>query len=127
MGYMPDVAVEENVGNMTASLATVQSGEITQAVRDTTIDGVDIREHEFMSILDGKIIASCATLAEAVNAMVQTMVDDDAELISLHYGLDVDAGDAQALLEQLEGDFEDVDFELYDGGQNVYHYIVSAE
>lgn len=55
------------------------------------------------------------------------MVDDDAELISLHYGLDVDAGDAQALLEQLEGDFEDVDFELYDGGQNVYHYIVSAE
>lgn len=59
--------------------------------------------------------------------MVQTMVDDDAELISLHYGLDVDAGDAQALLEQLEGDFEDVDFELYDGGQNVYHYIVSAE
>ena len=44
--------------------------------------------------------------------MVQTMVDDDAELISLHYGLDVDAGDAQALLEQLEGDFEDVDFEL---------------
>ncbi|MEE0206039.1 MAG: DAK2 domain-containing protein [Peptococcaceae bacterium] len=127
MGYMPDVAVEENVGNMTASLATVQSGEITQAVRDTTIDGVDIHEHEFMSILDGKIIASCATLAEAVNAMVQTMVDDDAELISLHYGLDVDAGDAQALLEQLEGDFEDVDFELYDGGQNVYHYIVSAE
>ena len=127
MGYMPDVAVEENVGNMTASLATVQSGEITQAVRDTTIDGVDIQEHEFMSILDGKIIASCATLAEAVNAMVQTMVDDDAEIISLHYGLDVDAGDAQALLEQLEGDFEDVDFELYDGGQNVYHYIVSAE
>ena len=127
MGYMPDVAVEENVGNMTASLAAVQSGEITQAVRDTTIDGVDIHEHEFMSILDGKIIASCATLAEAVNAMVQTMVDDDAELISLHYGLDVDAGDAQALLEQLEGDFEDVDFELYDGGQNVYHYIVSAE
>ena len=127
MGYMPDVAVEENVGNMTASLATVQSGEITQAVRDTTIDGVEIHEREFMSILDGKIIASCATLAEAVNAMVQTMVDDDAELISLHYGLDVDAGDAQALLEQLEGDFEDVDFELYDGGQNVYHYIVSAE
>ena len=127
MGYMPDVSVEENINNMTAGLSAVQSGEITQAVRDTTIDEVDIHEHEFMSILDGKIIASCATLAEAVHAMVETMADDDAELISLHYGLEVDAGEAEALLEALEEDFEDIDFELYDGGQSVYHYIVSAE
>lgn len=127
MGFMPETDAEENINNMSASLAAVQSGEITQAVRDTTIDEVDIRQNEYMSILDGKIIASCQTLDEAVEAMVGAMVDNDAELVSLHYGLDVDSDDAEALLEKLEGEYDDIDFELYDGGQSVYHYIVSAE
>ncbi len=127
MGFMPETDAEENINNMSASLAAVQSGEITQAVRDTTIDEVDIRQNEYMSILDGKIIASCQTLDEAVEAMVEAMIDNDAELVSLHYGLDVDADDAEALLEKLEGEYDDIDFELYDGGQSVYHYIVSAE
>ena len=127
MGYMPEVAAEENVNNMNGGLSAVQSGEITQAVRDTTIDGVAIHENEYMSILDGKIVASCPTLDEAVEKMVQTMVDDDAELISLHYGDNVEAEDAEDLLERLEAAFDEVDFELYDGGQSVYHYIISAE
>lgn len=127
MGFMPETDAEENINNMSASLAAVQSGEITQAVRDTTIDEVDIRQNEYMSILDGKIIASCQTLDEAVEAMVEAMIDNDAELVSLHYGLDVDADAAEALLEKLEGEYDDIDFELYDGGQSVYHYIVSAE
>ncbi len=127
MGFMPETDAEENINNMSASLAAVQSGEITQAVRDTTIDEVDIRQNEYMSILDGKIIASCQTLDEAVEAMVEAMIDNDAELVSLHYGLDVDADDAETLLEKLEGEYDDIDFELYDGGQSVYHYIVSAE
>lgn len=127
MGYMPEVDVDENINNMTGSLAAVQSGEITQAVRDTTIDEVSIHQNEYMSILDGKIIASCETLEEAVEAMVEAMVDNDAELISLHYGIDVEADDAEAMVEKLEGEYDDIDFELYDGGQSVYHYIVSAE
>ena len=127
MGYMPEVDVDENINNMTGSLTAVQSGEITQAVRDTTIDEVSIHQNEYMSILDGKIIASCETLEEAVEAMVEAMVDNDAELISLHYGIDVEADDAEAMVEKLEGEYDDIDFELYDGGQSVYHYIVSAE
>ena len=127
MGYMPEVDVDENINNMTGSLAAVQSGEITQAVRDTTIDEVSIHQNEYMSILDGKIIASCETLEEAVEAMVEAMVDNDAELSSLHYGIDVEADDAEAMVEKLEGEYDDIDFELYDGGQSVYHYIVSAE
>ena len=127
MGYMPEVDVDENINNMTGSLAAVQSGEITQAVRDTTIDEVSIHQNEYMSILDGKIIASCETLEEAVEATVEAMVDNDAELISLHYGIDVEADDAEAMVEKLEGEYDDIDFELYDGGQSVYHYIVSAE
>ena len=121
MGYMPEVDVDENINNMTGSLAAVQSGEITQAVRDTTIDEVSIHQNEYMSILDGKIIASCETLEEAVEAMVEAMVDNDAELISLHYGIDVEADDAEAMVEKLEGEYDDIDFELYDGGQSVYH------
>lgn len=127
MGYMPDVSAEENVRNMDAGLAAVQSGEITQAVRDTTIDAIDIHKDEYMSILDGKIIASCPSLDEAVVEMVAAMAQADAELISLHYGLAVDAADAEALVAKLEDSYDDIDFELYDGGQSVYHYIISAE
>ena len=127
MGYMPDVDVEENIENMTEGLQAVRSGEITQAVRDTTIDDVEIHENEFMSIMDGKIVASSKTLEEAVFAMVDAAIDEDAELISLHYGEDVDADDAEALLDTLEEKYDDIEFELYDGGQSVYHYIVSAE
>ncbi|MDO4281620.1 MAG: DAK2 domain-containing protein, partial [Peptococcaceae bacterium] len=127
MGYMPDAATEENVNNMNGGLSAVQSGEITQAVRDTNIDGVDIHEDEYMSILDGKIIASSQTLDAAVRAMIEAVIDNDAELVSLYYGADVDADDADALIEALEAEYEDLEFELYDGGQSVYHYIVSAE
>ena len=127
MGYMPDVDVEENIENMTESLQAVQSGEITQAVRDTTIDNVEIHENEFMSIMDGKIVASSKTLEEAMFAMVDAAIENDAELISLHYGEDVDADDAEAMLETLEDKYDYIEFELYDGGQSVYHYIVSAE
>ena len=105
----------------------MQSGEITQAVRDTNIDGVEIHENEYMSIVNGKIAASKPTLEEAVEAMVDVMLQEDAELISLHFGDNVEAADAEALVEQLEEKYEDVEFELYDGGQSVYHYIVSAE
>ena len=124
---MPDVDVEENIENMTESLQAVQSGEITQAVRDTTIDNVEIHENEFMSIMDGKIVASSKTLEEAMFAMVDAAIENDAELISLHYGEDVDADDAEAMLETLEDKYDYIEFELYDGGQSVYHYIVSAE
>ena len=127
MGYMPDIDVEDNIENMKESMAGVQSGEITQAVRDTNIDGVEIHENEYMSIVNGKIAASKPTLEEAVEAMVDVMLQEDAELISLHFGDNVEAADAEALVEQLEEKYEDVEFELYDGGQSVYHYIVSAE
>ena len=127
MGYMPDMDVEENLENMTESLSAVQSGEITQAVRDTTIDDVEIHENEYMSIMDGKIVASSQTLEDAMFAMVEKAIEDDAELISLHYGEDVEVDDAESLLETLEDKYEDIEFELYDGGQSVYHYIVSAE
>lgn len=127
MGYMPDVDVEDNIENMKESMEAVQSGEITQAVRDTNIDGVDIQENEYMSIVDGKIIASEPSLDAAVYAMVEAMIENDAELISLHYGDNVEEAEAEALVEKLETAYEDVEFELYDGGQSVYHYIVSAE
>lgn len=127
MGYMPDSDFKENTDNMTSGLQTVQSGEITQAVRDTTIDGVDIHENDYMSIADGKIVASVPELAEALIAMVRHAAENDAELVSLYYGKGVDSSAAQGHLEMLSEKFEDLEFELYDGGQNVYDYIISAE
>lgn len=127
MGYMPDASGEENIKNMTAGLSAVQSGEVTQAVRDTTIDGVCIHKQDYMGILDGKIIASCPNLTAAVEAIAHAVIDGDAELISLYHGEDVSQEEAETLLDTLSTQFADIDFELYDGGQSVYHYIVSAE
>ena len=127
MGYMPDVSRNENVTNMTNGLQAVQSGEITQAVRDTNIDGVEIHQSDYMSIADGKIVASMPNLLDALIAMVKHAAENDAELVSFYYGNGVDAETAQAHLEVLSETFDDVEFELYDGGQNVYDYIISAE
>lgn len=127
MAYMPEADLDTNYQEMLGSLKTVQSGEITQAVRDTNIDGVEIKKDAYLSILDGKIIASVDELDSSVEAVISVAVENDAELISLYYGDQVSEEDAEALLDYLSEKYEDIEFEMYDGGQSVYHYIISAE
>lgn len=127
MHYMPEVSGEENLEGMLKGVSSVQSGEITQAVRNTTIDDVIINENEFMSIVDGKIISSEDKLDIALEKLVAYNESNDAEFISLYYGEEIDKESANAHLEMLEEKFSDIEFELYYGGQSVYHYIVSAE
>lgn len=127
MAFSPDVSLAENVETMTEEMSFVSSGEITNAVRDTEINGVEIKKDQYMAILDGKIIAAVDGLNAAVHALIERMAENDAELITLYYGENVTDNDVELLLNDLRSAFDTIDFEHYEGGQLVYPFIVSAE
>lgn len=126
MAFRPDVEIAENVSAMKEMIETVDSGEITNAVRDTSIGDIEIKAGEFLAILNGKIIASCADLFAAVEKIVQTVSDEGKELVTLYAGSDLEEA-ADSYIEKLEELFPDIEFELHDGGQQVYHFMLSAE
>ncbi len=127
MAFSPDVDLTENIDMMTEDMTLVSSGEITNAVRDTEIDGIEIKKDQFMAILDGRIVAAVDGLKAALHELVKRMVENDAGLITLYYGQDVTESAVEALVDDLASTYDAIDFEHYEGGQLVYPFIVSAE
>ncbi|MCR5398363.1 MAG: DAK2 domain-containing protein [Lachnospiraceae bacterium] len=127
INFVADMSIEENVAHMTEEIALVNTGEVTYAVRDTTIDDKDIKQGDFMGIGDSGILANGKDLAEVVMAMTDEMVDEDSELISIYYGDDVSEDEANEISELISEKYSDCDVELQFGGQPVYYYIMSVE
>lgn len=112
---------------MIESMETVSTGQLTYAVRDTSIDGKEIHKDDILGLSDQGLAAVGKTINNTLLEMIQTMMDDDSELISLYYGEDVSEEDAEAITAKVEEKYPDVDVELQPGGQPVYYYIVSVE
>lgn len=127
INYMEDMKPEENLEAMKDGLCSVKTGEVTYAVRDTSIDGKNIRKGDFMGIGDEGLLSVSEDLAKTTRDMIGEMMDDEMELISIYYGADVAAEDAEALRAMVEEAYSSCDVELQYGGQPVYYYIVSAE
>lgn len=127
INYVPDMSVEENEAHMNEEIGNVKTGEVTYAVRDTTIDDKDIKQGDYMGIGDSGILANGTDMDEVVMSMIEQMVDDDAELISIYYGEDVDEAKANELSDLVADRYSDLDVELQPGGQPIYYYIVSVE
>ncbi len=127
INYVPDMSVEENEAHMNEEIGNVKTGEVTYAVRDTTIDDKDIKQGDYMGIGDAGILANGTDMDEVVMSMIEQMVDDDAELISIYYGEDVDEAKATELSDLVADKYSDLDVELQPGGQPIYYYIVSVE
>lgn len=125
--YMEAASVEENAQNMTDGLAMVKSGQITYAVRDTSIDGKEIHQGDLMGIDDQGIQAVNTDMKACITGLLDQMVDDDTEFISLYYGSDVKKEEAEALLEELSERYLTAEIELNYGGQPIYYYILSVE
>lgn len=125
--YVPELSVQENEESILEEISHVKTGQITYAVRDTSVDGKEIHQGDYMGIGDHGIVAVNANLEQAVLDTVDVMVDDMVELVSIYYGNEVSQEDAEALKEKIESRCPDVDIELQDGGQPVYYYLVSAE
>jgi len=120
-------SADENEQAMVEAIGLVKTGEITYAVRDTSIDDHEIRKGDYMGIGDKKILSVGTDMNQVVLEMIGEMVDDSSELISLYYGADVTEDDANALKDQIAAKFSTLDVDIQMGGQPVYYYIVSVE
>lgn len=125
--YVPELSAQENAEAILEEISHVKTGQITYAVRDTSVDGKEIHQGDYMGIGDDGIVAVNADLEQAVLETADVMIDDMVELVSIYYGNEVSQEDAEILKEKIESRHPDVDIELQDGGQPVYYYLVSAE
>ena len=127
IGYMPEASVDENAENMKDAYQDIASGQVTYAVRDTSIDGKEIHNGDIMGINDDGIAAVGKDLMETTIDLLSTMVDEDSELICLYYGADVSKQDADALSDEIEEKFPECEVEVNFGGQPIYYYMISVE
>ena len=127
LSFDPDASVDDNVEAMTEDLDTVVSGEVTQANRDTTINGVEIHKNDYLGIVDGDIKIDNADLIKATTETVEKMLDDDTEIITIMYGRDAKKEQAEKVVSALKAKHDDLEFEIHDGGQPVYNFLISAE
>ena len=124
--FTEDASAEENAENMIEAMSEVKSGQVTYAVRDTSIDGKEIKTGDYMGIDDNGISSVGSDIQTVIKELVENMSDDN-ELLSIYYGSDVDAESAEAVEAMLNEAFPDYDIELHEGGQPVYYYIISLE
>ena len=127
LSFDPDDSLADNVANMTDALDTVVSGEVTKANRDTTINDIAIHQGDFLGIVDGDIKVAASDLIVAASSMIEKMLDEDSEIITVMYGRDSNKNEAQRLVDELKKKHDDLEFELHDGGQPVYNFLISVE
>jgi DAK2 domain fusion protein YloV len=127
LAYNAEDSLDDNQQNMEANLATVASGEVTHAVRDTTIDGQNIKKNDYLGIVDGKIVITDPDMKTTAIEMVKKMLDEDSEIVTILYGEDGDKETAEAIKAAVEDVDDELDIQIYEGGQPVYPYLISVE
>ncbi|MCI6675597.1 MAG: DAK2 domain-containing protein [Clostridiales bacterium] len=125
--FVPEKSTEENTEAMIKEMQRVKTGQITYAVRDTVIDGVEIHKDDIMAVGDQGILTAGAKLNETSLEAVEAMIDEESELISIYYGADATEEEAQALADQITEKYPMLEVEVNEGGQPVYYYIISVE
>lgn len=127
LAYSEEAAPEDNFNAMSEEIARVKSGSVTYAVRDTEVDDKVIRQGDIMGIGDKTILSVGQNISEVTKDLIDNLMDDDSELISIYYGNDIEEASAEELAKQIEEAYPDADVELNYGGQPIYYYIVSVE
>ncbi|MCR5801606.1 MAG: DAK2 domain-containing protein [Lachnospiraceae bacterium] len=127
INFAENMTPDENEQMMMTEIQNVKTGEITYAVRDTTIDDKEIKKGDYMGIGDGKILSVGTDITQTLLEMTRSMVDDSSEIISIYYGSDVNEADAEVIREKITTTFGSCDVELQSGGQPIYYYIISVE
>ena len=127
LAFNPELSVEENKENMTEGFAHVKTGQVTFAVRDTSIDGVEIHKDDYMALAEGKIILSTPQLMDAAKEVIGSLADEDSEIITIIYGEDATEEQANELADFIEKNFADAEVEIVEGKQSLYPFILSVE
>ncbi|MCT4379883.1 DAK2 domain-containing protein [Leuconostoc pseudomesenteroides] len=127
MGYNPDAEASENANAMSDMIADVKSAQVTQAVRDTTLNGVEIHNGDWMGIIDGDIQVVADSVEDAAEQSVEKMLDDDSEIVTIIFGADTKEKAANKLAKSVSAIDEDLEVEIHDGGQPLYPFLISVE
>ena len=127
MNFNPELPPEDNFEVMTEALSSVETGQITFAIKDTTIEGVTVKKDFYMALQGKAILCSVKDKFEALRTLLKAMINDLVGIVTLIYGDDVKEEEAASVLEEMEGLYPRVDFELVNGGQPVYSFIVGVE
>ena len=127
INFVPDLSAEENEEMMLEEIKRVKTGQVTYAVRDTSIDGKEIHMDDIMGIGDAGILSVGTEIEATTLDMLSQLVDEESELISIYYGADVTEEDAAALTEKIEELYPDVDIDTHSGGQPIYYYVLAVE
>ena len=127
MVFNPQASADENFANMQEVLSTVSTLEVTHAVRDTNIEGVEIKKDEFMGIKDGKIVVSNLSLNTVLEELLEKSIDEDKEIVTLYLGEESTEEYTDFLEQLIEEKYPDVEVELIESGQPVYPYIIGVE
>ncbi|MER3117352.1 DAK2 domain-containing protein [Bacillus subtilis] len=127
LAFNPDQEAEANEANMLSAIQQVKSGQVTFSVRDTHIDGKDIKKGDFMGILNGTIIGTSENQLSAAKMLLSEMIGEDDEIVTILYGEDASQEEAEQLEAFLSEKYEEIEVEIHNGKQPLYSYIVSAE
>lgn len=127
LAFNPEASIDENAKSMTNDLTSVISGQVTVSVRDTTIDGKNIKKDDYIGIVDGKIKVTDSDRKNTAIMMLKEMVDDDKEIVTIIYGQDGTKQEAEEIKAAILGIDEDLEVEIHEGDQPVYPYLISVE
>ncbi|MED4372822.1 DAK2 domain-containing protein [Bacillus licheniformis] len=127
LAFNPALSADENKAAMLGAIGEVKSGQITYAVRDTNIDGIDIKKGDFMGILNGKIVETASDQLTAAKKLIAGMIDEDSEIVTVIKGEDAPEEEAEELAAYISETYEDVEVEVHDGKQPLYSYILAVE
>lgn len=125
--YDVDATLEENKAQMADSVNNVKSASLTYAVRDTKIDGVEIKKDAFMGLIEDKIVSSQSDQLTTVTELLNEMLADDSEILTVIIGQDAEQAVTDNMINWIEEQYPDVEVEVHEGGQPIYQYFFSVE
>ncbi|MFN7250884.1 MAG: DAK2 domain-containing protein [Anaerobacillus sp.] len=127
LAFNPSSTLEENQDDMKEAILAVKTGQVTFAVRDTSLDGVEIKKNDFMGIAEKKIVSSGPDLQSVTEKLLEIMIDEDSEILTIIRGEDTTEAETEKLVAFVETHFTDVEIEVYEGNQPLYSYIFAVE
>ena len=127
LGFIDGVPVEDNEEAMNEALGEIEEGEVTYAVRDTVVDGKEIKTGDIMGISGKKIVSVGSDVVDTTVDLINSMLTEDSELVTIYYGEEAKEEDAEAIASKIGAERDDVDFEIQSGGQPIYYFFISVE
>ncbi|MDR0298092.1 MAG: DAK2 domain-containing protein [Streptococcaceae bacterium] len=127
LSFNPEASLEDNKDAMTEALSDVVSGSVTNAIRDTSIDGIEIKKKDVLGMVDGKIVVSTRKMSDALLATFEAMIDEDSEVVAIYVGEDGKEREIEKIAKELDKRYDALEIEIHNGGQPVYPYLFSVE